>query len=178
MRAISRRVKCVSALALTMMGVVAQAQDQRKPDFTTRVELVTTDVVVRDNNGQFIADLKKDDFEVLEDGVPQKVISFSLTHGGRSYNIAAPPPAPVAEGIILPPSRPPSDAAGRIFLIFVDDLHLDFRNTGRIRDLFKKIAKELIHEGDMFGILSTGPSSLSIDLTYDRRRLDEALKKI
>jgi VWFA-related protein len=84
----------------------------------------------------------------------------------------------VAEGIILPPSRPPSDAAGRIFLIFVDDLHLDFRNTGRIRDLFKKIAKELIHEGDMFGILSTGPSSLSINLTYDHRRLDEALKKI
>ena len=157
----------------------AQESGVQKPDpFRTRVELVTTDVVVRDNSGQFIADLKQSDFEVLEDGVPQKVISFSLTHGGRSYNIAAPPPAPVAEGIILPPSRPPTDAAGRIFIIFVDDLHLDFRNTGRIRDLFKKIAKELIHEGDMFGIISTGPSSLSIDLTYDHRRLAEAIKKI
>ena len=51
-------------MALTMAGVVAQAQDQRRPDFTSRVELVTTDVVVRDNTGQFIADLKKDDFEV------------------------------------------------------------------------------------------------------------------
>jgi VWFA-related protein len=159
-------------------AVAIQAQDQRKPDFTSRVELVTTDVVVRDNNGQFIADLKKEDFEVLEDGVPQKLVSFSLTHGGRSYNIAAPPPAPVAEGILLPPSRPTTDAAGRIFLIFVDDLHLDFRNTGRIRDLFKKISDELVHEGDMFGIVSTGPSSISIDLTYDRRRLTEALKKI
>jgi VWFA-related protein len=159
-------------------AVAIQAQDQRKPDFTSRVELVTTDVVVRDNNGQFIADLKKEDFEVFEDGVPQKLVSFSLTHGGRSYNIAAPPPAPVAEGILLPPSRPTTDAAGRIFLIFVDDLHLDFRNTGRIRDLFKKISDELVHEGDMFGIVSTGPSSISIDLTYDRRRLTEALKKI
>lgn len=161
-----------------MAGVVAQAQDQRRPDFTSRVELVTTDVVVRDNNGQFIADLKKDDFEVLEDGVPQKVVSFSLTHGGRSYNIAAPPPAPVAEGILLPPARPATDAAGRIFMIFVDDLHLDFRNTGRIRELFKKISDELVHEGDMFGIVSTGPSSIAIDLTYDRRRLAEAIKKI
>ena len=157
-----------------MAGVAAQAQDQRKPDFTSRVELVTTDVVVRDNSGQFIADLKKDDFEVLEDGVPQKLVSFSLTHGGRSYNIAAPPPAPVAEGILLPPARPANDAAGRIFLIFVDDLHLDFRNTGRIRDLFKKISDELVHEGDMFGIVSTGPSSIAIDLTYDRRRLDRS----
>jgi VWFA-related protein len=179
MRAVSRRqAKCAFALALTMAGVVAQAQDQRKPDFTSRVELVTTDVVVRDNSGQFIADLKKDDFEVLEDGVPQKVVSFSLTHGGRSYNIAAPPPAPVAEGILLPPARPATDAAGRIFLIFVDDLHLDFRNTGRIRELFKKISEELVHEGDMFGIVSTGPSSIAIDLTYDRRRLAEAIKKI
>ena len=163
-----------------MAGVVAQAQDQdqRRPDFTSRVELVTTDVVVRDNTGQFIADLKKDDFEVLEDGVPQKVVSFSLTHGGRSYNIAAPPPAPVAEGILLPPARPATDAAGRIFFIFVDDLHLDFRNTGRIRELFKKISEELVHEGDMFGIVSTGPSSIAIDLTYDRRRLTEAIKKI
>ena len=30
----------------------------------------------------------------------------------------------------------------------------------------------LIHDGDMFGIVSTGPSSLAIDLTYDRKRLD------
>lgn len=173
-------------LAVTAAGVQAQSQEQSQPaqppaqgePFRTTVELVTTDVVVRDNNGQFIADLKKEDFEVVEDGVPQKVISFSLTHGGRSYNIAAPPPAPVAEGIILPPSRPANDDAGRVFIIFIDDLHLDFRNTGRIRDLFKRISQELIHEGDMFGILSTGPSSLAINLTRDRRRLDEAMKKI
>src|SRR5215211_7038392 len=110
MQAGSRR-KCAWALVVTAVGVVASAQEQRRPDFTSRVELVTTDVVVRDNSGQFIADLKKDDFEVLEDGVPQKLVSFSLTHGGRSYNIAAPPPAPVAEGILLPPSRPTTDAA-------------------------------------------------------------------
>ena len=30
----------------------------------------------------------------------------------------------------------------------------------------------------MFGIVSTGPSSLAIDMTYDRKRLDEAIEKI
>jgi VWFA-related protein len=30
----------------------------------------------------------------------------------------------------------------------------------------------------MFGIVSTGPSSLAIDLTYDRKRLEEAIKRI
>jgi VWFA-related protein len=55
---------------------------------------------------------------------------------------------------------------------------MDFNNTGRIREIFKKVSKELIHEGDMFGIVSTGPSSLAIDMTYDRKRLDEAIQKI
>ena len=135
-------------------------------------------MIVRDSQGQFVPDLKKEEFAVFEDGVKQDVISFTLVHGGRTTNLAAPPPPPVQEGIILPPTRPTSDASGRIFLIFVDDLHLDFRNTGRIRELFKKIAKDLIHDGDMFGIVSTGPSSLSIDLTYDRKRLDQAIEKI
>jgi VWFA-related protein len=183
---------CAAALLTAVTGVVAQnppAAPPAKPAaqqpprdqsqvFRSRVELVTTDVIVRDNAGQFVADLKKEDFEVLEDDVPQKLISFTLTHGGRIYNMAAAPPPPPTEGIILPAPRPTNDAAGRIFLLFVDDLHLDFKNTGRIRDLFKKIAKELIHEGDMFGIVSTGPSSIAIDLTYDRKRLDEAINKI
>ena len=153
-------------------------QDQQTPRFTTRVDLVMTDVIVRDNKGQFVADLKKEDFEIYEDNVKQNLVSFTLTHGGRIYNVSAPPPAPVQEGIILPPVRPTNDAAGRIFLSLVDDLHLDFRNTGRNRDQYKQISKELIHEGDMFGIVSTGPSSIAIDLTYDRKRLDEALDKI
>jgi len=159
-------------------GTKPQTPAPEQPVIRTGVELITTDVIVRDSRGQFIADLKKDEFEILEDGVKQQLVSFTLTHGGRVYNISAPPPAPPQEGIILPPARPTNDAAGRIFMIFVDDLHLDFRNTGRIRELFKKIAKELIHEGDMFGIVSTGPSSLSIELTYDRKRLDQAIEKI
>jgi VWFA-related protein len=142
------------------------------------VDLVTNTVIVRDSQGQFVANLGKNDFEVYEDGVKQDLITFVLTHGGRVLNdISAPPPA-VQEGILLPPPRPTNDASGRIFLILVDDLHMDFRNTGRIRDLFKKISKELVHDGDMFAIVSTGPSSIAIDATYDRKRLDEAINKI
>jgi VWFA-related protein len=153
------------------------AGDQ-KPTFQVQVNYVTTDVIARGDDGQFVSTLTKSDFEIFEDGVKQDVASFTLVHGGRVINLQAPPPPPVEEGIILPAARPQTDTAGRIFLLFIDDLHLDFRNTGRIRELFKKISKTLIHEGDMFGIVSTGPSSLAIDMTYDRKRLDEAIKKI
>jgi VWFA-related protein len=149
-----------------------------QPTFRARIDLVTTDVIVRDDRGQFVADLKREDFEVFEDDVKQEVTSLVLVHGGRTFNQVTPPPPPAPEGIILPPARPTNDAAGRIFLVFVDDLHLDFRNTGRIRELFKKIRTTLVHEGDMFGMVSTGPSSIAIDLTYDLKRFDEAIKKI
>ena len=156
-----------------------QQQQQQPPVFGSRADLVTTDVIVRDaKNDQFIADLKPTDFEVLEDGVKQELASMVLIHGGRAYNTLAPPPAPLQEGIILPVARPTNDAAGRVFLLFVDDLHMDFQQTPRIRDLFKKMLKNLIHDGDMWGMVSTGTSSISIDLTYDRALLDDAINRI
>ena len=159
-------------------GAPAPPQAPGESVFRVAIDLVTTDVIVRDAKDIFIADVTKDEFEVYEDGVLQTMASMTLVHGGRVINLQAPPPPPAQEGIILPTSRPRNDAAGRIFLIIVDDLHLDFRNTGRIRDLFKRISRTLVHEGDMFGIVSTGPSSLAIDLTYDHKILDEAIKKI
>ena len=157
----------------------AVAPDVPQPTFRVNVDLVTTDVIVRDSKSdQFIADLKPGDFDIFEDGVKQDLTSMVLVHGGRAYNVQAPPPVPAQEGIILPQSRPTNDTAGRVFLLFVDDLHLDFQSTPRTRDLFKRMLKNLIHEGDMFGIVSTGTSSLSIQLTYDRQVLDDAIKRI
>src|SRR5436309_3584660 len=155
----------------------APAQPE-KPTFRMQVDLVTNDVVVRDDKGNFVPDLKKDEFEIFEDGVQQDITSMTVVTGGRVNNVLAPPPPPPPEGIILPVSRPRNDVSGRIFLFFVDDLHLQFHNTGRIRELFKKISKELVHDGDMFGIVSSGPSSIAIDMTYDKMRLEEAIKKI
>lgn len=43
------------------------------------VPLVNVDVVVTDNRGNFISGLKKQNFRVLEDGVPQTVTNFAPT---------------------------------------------------------------------------------------------------
>ena len=103
---------------------------------------------------------------------------MTVVTGGRVYNPMSAPTAAAPEGIILPKKRTVSDVSGRIFLFFVDDQHLQFGNTGRVRELFKKISKELVHEGDLFGIVSSGPSSIQVDMTYDRSRLDETIKKM
>jgi VWFA-related protein len=154
------------------------APEAPTPTFRTAVNLVSSDVIVRNRRGQFQADLSKDDFELYEDGVKQDLTSFVLVHGGRAYTTQLASAAPVREGIILPASRPVNDAAGRVILFVVDDLHLNFNDTHRVRKLFRDMAKELVHEGDLFGIVSTGTSSIAIDLTYDLTRMEEAAKRI
>jgi VWFA-related protein len=47
-----------------------------------------------------------------------------------------------------------------------------------VRQVYKRIVDTLIHEGDLFGIVSTGPSSIRVDMTYDRSRLYQAMDKI
>ena len=158
----------------------ASAQPQsveQGPVFRSGVTLVTTDLIVRDANGQFIADLATEDLVVYEDDVVQEIASLVLVHGGRVYNQLL-PPAPVQEGIILPVHRPVSDTAGRVFILFVDDLHLEPTITPQIRRVFKQIADTLIHEGDMFAIISSGPSAINIDMTYDRSLLYSAMERI
>jgi VWFA-related protein len=173
-----------SLVLLAVAGLSAQApsnqasSQNQPPNFRVQIDAVTMDVIVKDEQGRFIPDLKKEEFEIYEDGIKQEISSMTLSHGGRVANLLEAPPPPPPEGIILPPVRRVQDTSGRIFLFFVDDLHLQFQNTGRVRELFKKIGRNLIHDGDLFGIVSSGPSSISIDMTYDRRRLDEAINKM
>jgi VWFA-related protein len=68
--------------------VQANAQQQSKPDgkssapysMRVTVPLVTLDVTVLTENGFFVPDLKKENFRVFEDGVPQTVTGFSEKH--------------------------------------------------------------------------------------------------
>ena len=56
---------------------------QRVPDdqplFTADTNAVTVDITVLDNKGQFIPNIPPGNFQILEDGVPQKIISVGQT---------------------------------------------------------------------------------------------------
>src|SRR5262245_3526589 len=50
------------------------------PVFRTGINFVRVDVIVTDRSGREVADLKQNDFDVLEDGKPQTVEAFKLVH--------------------------------------------------------------------------------------------------
>ena len=153
--------------------------DAQQPTFRAGVTLVSTDVIPRDDKGRFVSDLTKENFTVLEDGQPQTISSFSLVHGGRTFNLLQPAAAPAPEGIVLPSTRRPAAAeAGRVFLIFIDDLHFEPEYTPHVRRLVQTIIDTLIHDGDFVMVVSSGPSYIEIGPTYDRKLIAEAANKV
>src|SRR5262249_52447832 len=55
------------------------------PPFTESVDVTVTnvDVFVTDSKGQRVTGLKADDFDVKQDGIPQKITNFYAVSGGR-----------------------------------------------------------------------------------------------
>lgn len=156
-------------------GITVAAQ---QPTFRAGVTLVSTDVIVRNDKGQFVADLTKDDFALLEDGQPQAIESFAVVRGGRTFTLVTPPPSAAPEGIVLPARRAPVDTTGRVLLILVDDLHFEPELTPHVRRLLQTVVDTLLHEGDLAAVVSTGPSFIEVGPTYDRKLIAEAANKI
>ena len=80
----ARQISVVGACILVLTAAVA-AQQQSPPapqdpqqTFRSRVTVVPVDVRVVDRAGKPITDLKQEDFTIIEDGVPQKIVHFSF----------------------------------------------------------------------------------------------------
>lgn len=166
---------CVSlSVGAWQAGPASKAQ----PDFRGGVELVTLDVIPRTASGGFVTGLTRDDFEVSEDGVPQRIASLVMVHGGRVFNILQPPAPAPADGLILPQVRPSDATAGRVFVLVVDDLHFTAEETPLVRALLKKVVARLFHSGDMVAMFSTGPSSIELQMTYDLALVQSTISRV
>lgn len=175
------RLPLALCIAVAVAGLAAsQPAQEGQPTFRSGVTVVTTDAIVRDRDGRFVADMTKDELAVSEDGVPQTITSFSLVHGGRTFNLFSPEAAaPLPEGIVLPTNRRAvADTAGRVLVIFVDDVHFEPEYTPHVRRLIEQIDANLLHDGDLVAMMSSGPSSISTGLTYDRKLITASAAKI
>ncbi len=104
-----------------------------------------------------------------------------MVRGGRTFNLMLPPAAAAGapEGIVLPPPRARTDdTAGRVLLIFIDDLHFEPEQSPQVRKLLQTVGDTLIHEGDLVAVVSSGHSYIAAGPTYDKKLIMEAVGKI
>ncbi len=72
----SRALVASAALFVAMLAVPTTAFSQNPPVIRVQTDLVNIFASVLDVNGEPVINLKKDDFQVSDDGVPQKIVRF------------------------------------------------------------------------------------------------------
>ena len=129
--------------------------------------LVEVDTIVTDGKGQFVSGLTADDFEVLEDGKPQKI--------ERIYSVAGtavtPSPAPSrAEAAAVPAPSVPATAPPRTFVLLLDQEHLQAGAFKRLQDAAITFLTSEFKPGDVGGVV-IGSTMAGNRLTSDREEL-------
>jgi VWFA-related protein len=140
------------------------------------VDLVQVDAVVTDAQGRHVANLKPEDFEILEDGRPQKITHFSYVEGA---------PGPARPGnwqdeanLGFVPRLRPQDVRRTIVLV-ADDLSYSPAEFPRVRLALRDFVDRQMEPGDLVSIMTTSGGMGALEqLTSDKRSLYAAIARI
>lgn len=148
--------------------------DTPPPTFRVEVNYVEVDAVVTDAQGNAVTDLKLEDFEVREDGQPQKVTAFSTIN----LPIERPERPLFADAPIEPDVQINTAAEGRIYTIVLDDLHTTFTNTPRVRRALRTFIEENFGSNDLAAVVYTsGRTTAGQEFTNNPRLLLAAIDR-
>jgi VWFA-related protein len=139
--------------------------------FKVRVNVVLVRVVVRDNDGKVVSNLKKEDFQLADERKPQIISSFSV-ETPASHAPAAGPGEATSEGT----SVKAADLPQRFVTLFFDDLHLSLQDVMFSRQATAKLFAAL-GPRDRLAIFTTS-GQVEQDFTGDRGKLEEAVQRI
>jgi VWFA-related protein len=145
------------------------------PVFRVRVNQVLMRVVVRDRDGKVVEGLTKDDFEIRDNGKPQRIASFNSEKGLTAPEASAKPAASNVETAQPSPSKPlemPQRFVGYLF----DDLHLEAGDLIRVRQAAERHLATLA-KADRAAIFTTSGQG-QIDFTDDHDALLKAVRNV
>jgi VWFA-related protein len=131
-------------------------------------------VVVRDALGHAVRDLRKDDFELLDNGQPQTISSFSVESPAAANQQPVPAPHATNELPAAHAAAPPPD---HYVMYLVDDLDLEFGDLSQTRSAAERVLRDSPDSVSRVGVLSTS-GRVVLDFTSDQTRVDDALNRI
>jgi VWFA-related protein len=170
------RAAVLPAIAASVPFLVA-AQQQPAPSATFQLEVnyVDIDAVVTDDRGNFVGDLTKDDFELLDDGKPQEISAFSLVDIPMQSAGARPPAATPLVSDVKSNAQPIS---GRLYVIVLDDLNVAPVRTKVVVNAARELIERHFGPGDMAAIIYTsGRTDGAQEFTSERASLVAAIDK-
>jgi len=136
-------------------GQSPQNAAPQRPMFRTQVEYVEVDVLVSDSDGHFVPGLKKEDFQIREDGKPQSITAFSM--------VTVPvdrADVPLFASQPIPPDVQTNERPfeGRIYVLLLDDLHVDASRSQRAKNAARSFIERNFAPNDLMAVMTVGGS--------------------
>lgn len=141
-----------------------QAAQPQPPTFRTGANLVRVDVYPT-AGGKPVTDLSQADFDVMEDGVPQKVESFEhiVVQSPTAEEMASrPEPNTVAQSRDMV-----SESKARLFVLFIDTYHISRGGALNVRNALIRFLRRALGPDDLVAV--TTPEVSAAAVTFARR---------
>jgi VWFA-related protein len=145
-----------------------------QPTFRTGINFVRVDAIVTDGKGNPITDLTARDFELTEDGEPQRIEAFRLIRVTGEPDPGDASPRAITSDYVEESEAQRDDV--RLMVIFLDDYHVR-----RGADLFvRKVLADWVetHLGpmDMVAVMTPLTSLSEVKFTRNRRLVASAMR--
>ncbi len=174
-------------LAFALMCSSLPAQQPADYTFRVQTDLVLVNVTVRDKSGNLIRGLKPEDFTILEDNKPQKVVSFDVENidAVANQDVAQTkllPGPPTAEGSAASAATSASGSANefkdrRLIVLFFDLSAMEPDEIDRAITSAEHYVDTQMAPADLVSIVSLGSSLLvNQDFTSDHGLLKKQLQ--
>jgi VWFA-related protein len=162
----------LAAGLLVVFAITALAQDQGRI-FRTEANYVHVDVFPT-TRGVPVADLKQEDFELLEDKVPQKIDAFEhFVVRGNAPEALRREPRTVAESRAMLQTT-----HGRVFVLFLDFYHVEDTISMQIRQPMINSLDRLLADGDLLAVMTPGMRASDLSFTAKTGSVAETLSTV
>lgn len=168
-----RSSSCLLLLSLALPAVAApQTPAVPHAGESVEVSIVNVDAVVVDKQGHRVQGLRRDDFEIFENGVRQPITNFAeySTEPAQTGNVTAQIPAA---------SQPPAPQQ-RSIVVFVERFQLPAFRSDPMFAAMKKLLHDSVRPGDRVMVVSWNQGIVGIrqNFTDDLSKIDKALDAI
>ena len=165
--------------APTQKPTPPNAQEAEQDVVRITTDLVQIDAVVTDKDGNQVTNLTAGDFELLQDGKPQKISNFSYINSASPNQTASSKTGKNSNP--APPIRVRPENAGRIITFIVDDGNCTASQIGMLasKQALEKFVNEQMQPNDLVAVYQTrSGSSVFQQYTSDKSQLLRGIRKI
>jgi VWFA-related protein len=164
----------------------AQAPSQGAPEvvsheapatFSSRVNLVSVPVVIRDKEGHAVGGLRQEDFQLFDKGKPQVITKFTIQTSTSAPVTAASAASVAGDAAESPKAASKPELPDRYVAYFFDDIHMQSGDLLQARQAANHHLDTALDAGARAGVFTTSGRTTQ-GFTNDVAKLHDAVNRI